>query len=81
MGHHHHDHGHDHNHEHAASYTRRFGLTIFFNLIITGVEFVGGILSGSLALLSDAAHNLSDVLALIFGYMGEKVSERTPDLE
>jgi cobalt-zinc-cadmium efflux system protein len=81
MGHHHHDHGHAHHEHHAASYTRRFGLTIFFNLIITGVEFVGGILSGSLALLSDAAHNLSDVLALIFGYLGEKVSERKPDLE
>jgi len=82
MGHHHHDHGHAHPHEHrAASYTRRFGLTIAFNLIITGVEFVGGILSGSLALLSDAVHNLSDVLALIFGYLGEKVSERKPNLE
>jgi len=81
MGHHHHDHGHDHHHQHAASYTRRFGLTIVFNLIITIVEFVGGILSGSLALLSDAVHNLSDVLALIFGYLGEKVSERKPNLE
>jgi len=81
MGHHHHDLGHAHHGHHAASYARRFGMTIFFNLVITGVEFAGGILSGSLALLSDAAHNLSDVLALIFGYLGERVSERKPDLE
>ena len=81
MGHHHHDLGHAHHGHHAASYARRFGMTIFFNLVITGVEFAGGILSGSLALLSDAAHNLSDVLALIFGYLGERVSERKPSLE
>lgn len=80
MGHHHHDHDHDHDH-HGRSDTRRFGLTILFNIVITVAEFVGGILSGSLALLSDAVHNLSDVLALIFGFLGAKVSEKEPDLE
>jgi cobalt-zinc-cadmium efflux system protein len=47
---------------------------IFFNSVITIAQFMGGLLSGSLALVSDAWHNLSDVLALMLGYAGEKVS-------
>ncbi|NLH48968.1 MAG: cation transporter [Myxococcales bacterium] len=57
---------------------RRLLLVTFFNVIITIVEYVAGVLSGSLALLSDAGHNLSDVLALLLGYAGEKVSEWKP---
>ena len=56
----------------------RLAFTIVFNIIITVTEFVGGILSGSLALLSDAGHNLSDVLSLILGYAGERVSRAKP---
>jgi len=78
MSHHHHEHGHEH---YTSSRKKRFALTIFFNIIITATEYAGGILSGSLALLSDATHNLSDVLALVFGYMGERVSEKKPDLD
>ena len=83
MGHHHHRHHHNEGHacEHAHSRKKRLGLTIAFNIVITVAEFAGGLLSGSLALLSDAAHNLSDVLALLFGYLGEKASERRPDLD
>lgn len=76
MGHHQHAHAH-----HGRSATYRFGLTIAFNIVITIAEFVGGILSGSLALLSDAIHNLSDVLALVFGYLGARVSDREPNLD
>ena len=49
---------------------------ILLNSVITITEFIGGIISGSLALISDAGHNLSDVLSLILCYAGEKVSER-----
>ena len=74
-----HDHGHDHeghghHHHHAPSGKGRLLAVILFNAAITITEFVGGILSGSLALVSDAWHNLSDVLALMLGYAGEKVS-------
>jgi cobalt-zinc-cadmium efflux system protein len=54
----------------------RFILVIIFNLIITIAEYIGGILSGSLALISDAGHNLSDVMSLVLGYTGERVSEK-----
>jgi len=60
-----------HNHEHT-----KLGWTIIFNIIITIVEYIGGIMSGSLALISDAGHNLSDVLSLILGYFGENISDK-----
>ncbi len=83
----HNHHGHNHeNHEHHhgsndLTLKTRFVFTIFFNILISAAELLGGILSGSLALISDATHNFSDAVALIFGYLGEKVSERKPDLE
>lgn len=77
-------HNHSLHHEHGGSdltLKSRFVFTIFFNILISAAEFLGGFLSGSLALISDASHNLSDAIALVFGYLGEKVSEKKPDLE
>lgn len=65
-----------HIHDHGSG--TRLLLVIIFNAIITAAEYVGGIMSGSLALISDAGHNLSDVLSLMLGYAGEKVSESDP---
>ncbi len=85
-GHHHHNHhnNHDHDHDNAGNHNHGAGgtrmlLVIFFNVIITIAEYIGGIISGSLALISDAGHNFSDVLALILGYAGERVSGKKPD--
>ena len=75
MTHHHHHHHHHHDHGTPAG---RLGLVIVLNVIITVAEYVAGVLSGSLALISDAGHNFSDVLALLLGYAGEKVSRRKP---
>lgn len=44
---------------------RRVGLVIILNIVIVIIESTVGVISGSLALLSDAWHNLSDVLALV----------------
>lgn len=66
---HNHNHDHDHTHSHGHSHTHnanRKALTLSF-ILIAGfmfVEFVGGILTNSLALLSDAGHMLSDAVAL-----------------
>ncbi len=46
------------------------------NLLITVVEFSGGMLSGSLALLSDALHNLSDTFATLIAYLATLVGRR-----
>lgn len=51
-------------------------LSILLNVIITLAQFIGGLISGSLALLSDALHNFSDVLSLIISYIAHKLSRR-----
>lgn len=62
-----------HSHDHQI---KRIGWAILINIGITVAEIIGGILSGSLALLSDAGHNLSDVISLGFSFLGEKLSTR-----
>jgi len=74
--HNHSHHSHESVHSHGSGNGFKFLMVISLNVIITTAEYIGGILSGSLALISDAGHNLSDVLSLILGYAGEKVSER-----
>ena len=44
----------------ARAFNRNMVLTLFLNLIITLTEVIGGIISGSLSLISDALHNLLD---------------------
>lgn len=56
-------------------------ISIFLNVIITVAQVVGGIISGSLALISDALHNFSDVLSLIFSYVAHKLSRRKASME
>lgn len=62
-----------HNHEHTA---RNLAITVVLNGIITIGQFVGGIISGSLALLSDALHNLSDVISVILAYLAHRIGMR-----
>ncbi len=54
---------------------------IVINIILTIVQVIGGILSGSLSLLADALHNFSDAGALIIAYLAEKVSGWSPNEE
>ncbi|MFO8235201.1 MAG: cation diffusion facilitator family transporter [Bacteroidales bacterium] len=51
-------------------------ISIILNFGITIAEFIGGVLSNSLALLSDALHNLSDAFALLISYFALIVSKR-----
>ena len=50
--------------------------SIFLNLLITLAQVIGGIISGSLSLLSDALHNFSDVLSLVFSLWANKLSRK-----
>jgi len=60
-------------HHHTESATgKRLIWTILFNVVITIAEFVGGMISGYLALIADAVHNLSDVAALVLAWFGIK---------
>ena len=75
MGHHHH-HTHSHHHHHNTE-GRNLLFTVVLNFTITIAEFVGGILSNSLALLSDAIHNLSDAIALLITYITVRISKKS----
>jgi len=63
-----HNHKHNNHHPHRVNEKNLLAATLL-NLVITIVEIAGGILSGSLALLSDALHNLSDTFATFIAYL------------
>ncbi len=66
-----------HHHHHEVKGGRLFA-TIILNVIITLAQIIGGIYSGSLALLSDALHNFSDVITLIVTYVTNRMARRSP---
>ncbi|MGI9550096.1 MAG: cation diffusion facilitator family transporter [Aurantibacter sp.] len=73
-----HSHGHNHSHSHAHPDLkgRNLIISIFLNILITVSQVIGGIISGSLSLLSDALHNFSDVLSLIISYIATVLSKK-----
>ena len=71
-----HDHSHNHSHTHPDLKGRHLLISILLNILITVAQVIGGLLSGSLALLSDALHNFSDVITLIISYIDERLSKR-----
>ncbi len=68
-------HGHHHHHHHQRS-GRNLLISILLNIGITVAQVIGGIISGSLALLSDALHNFSDVLSLILSYLANRFTKK-----
>lgn len=73
----HHTH-HGHHHEHDLQGSKLFW-TLLLNLLITIAEFIGGIFSNSLALISDAFHNLGDTFAIFITWITVKISKRPSD--
>ena len=63
-------------HHHHEVSGKNLLITIILNVIITLSQIVGGLMSGSLALLSDAMHNFSDVLALVIAYFANRLASR-----
>jgi cobalt-zinc-cadmium efflux system protein len=61
---------------HQNNVQRNLIITVILNVIITITQIAGGIISGSLALISDALHNLSDSLAIILAWAANIVSRR-----
>lgn len=68
-------HGHDHG---SADYGRAFAIGIALNLAFVVIEFIYGRLAHSLALVADAGHNLSDVLALLLAWGAAVLARRHP---
>jgi len=73
----HHHHGHHHHHHHHDASGKRLLQTFFINIFITVVEIIGGILSGSLSLLSDALHNAGDALSVMLSYIAFRLSKKS----
>ncbi|QYJ07937.1 cation diffusion facilitator family transporter [Qipengyuania flava] len=76
---HSHGHGHGHGHSHApADFGNAFLIGIILNTGFVIVEAVYGWISGSMALIADAGHNLSDVLALMLAWGASVAAKRPP---
>jgi cobalt-zinc-cadmium efflux system protein len=72
---HHGHHGHHHHEIDESTSTLRLFITMMLNFLITIVEVIGGIISGSLSLLSDALHNFSDGIAIIISYIAIRLGK------
>lgn len=68
-------HNHSHNHGSETSEKNLF-ITMALNFMITIAEVIGGFISGSLSLISDALHNFSDGIAIIITYIAMRLSKR-----
>lgn len=69
-------HTHNHSNSHQDLKGRNLLISILLNIVITISQIVGGLISGSLALLSDALHNFSDVLSLLISYIANLLARR-----
>ncbi|SFP84621.1 cation diffusion facilitator family transporter [Tranquillimonas alkanivorans] len=72
---------HDHGHSHIdpKSGDRRVSVAIWANGLLTVAQVVGGVLSGSLALIADALHNFSDMASLVIAFAARKIARRPAD--
>ncbi|WP_437824092.1 cation diffusion facilitator family transporter [Tenacibaculum mesophilum] len=69
--------GHNHNHSHGNS-TGNIAVAFFLNLAFTIIEFIGGFYTNSLAIMSDALHDLGDSLSLGLSWYFQKKSTKKP---
>lgn len=71
-----HDH---HHHDVDAMNDRRLGWAIAINMLLTLAQVIGGIISGSLALIADALHNFSDAASLLIALVARKIGRQPAD--
>ena len=72
---------HDHHHIDPEAGDRRVFAAIAVNMGLTVAQIVGGIVSGSLALIADALHNFSDAISLIIAFAARKIARRPRDAD
>ncbi len=70
-----------HNHNTKQVSLPKLIFTVFLNLIITFAQIIGGIISGSLALISDAIHNLSDSVSVMLAWFAQVLSRKPSTLK
>jgi cobalt-zinc-cadmium efflux system protein len=72
---------HNHSHSHDINLGNAFKIGITLNILFIAIEVVYGYFSNSMALIADAGHNFSDVLALAFSWVAVILSQRKPTLK
>ncbi|MGE3063544.1 MAG: cation diffusion facilitator family transporter [bacterium] len=75
------EHKHTHSHDAKNYSAAKLLMVILLNAIITIVEIIGGIISGSLALLSDSLHNFSDTVSIVLSYFALKISHKNKSIK
>ncbi|MGO2276794.1 cation diffusion facilitator family transporter, partial [Pseudoalteromonas nigrifaciens] len=73
--------GHDHAHSHVdeSQSNKQLALAVAINVLLTVAQVVGGIFSGSLSLMADALHNLSDAAAIFIALVARKIGNKPAD--
>lgn len=74
----HHHHHHHHQHDHGGE-TSNILIAFVLNFSFAIIEFIGGYLTNSVAIYSDAVHDLGDSLSLLFSYFAEKMGHKKAD--
>ena len=69
----------NHHHHHAPESDRSLLIAIFLNGLLTLAQVIGGIISGSLSLIADALHNISDVASLGIALFARTISRKPAD--
>lgn len=76
---HHHQHSHDHSHVHGSSDEKKVLVAFVLIFIFMFVEIIGGVMSGSLALIADAGHMFTDAAALALAYAAFRFGRKAAD--
>ena len=69
---------HHHHHHAAPDYSRAFAVGVALNIIFVVIEVAYGVMANSLALITDAGHNLSDVLGLLLAWGASYLAGKKP---
>jgi len=76
-----HSHSGHHHHHHGDLKGKNLFIAVVLNVIITLSQVIGGVISGSMALLSDALHNFSDVATLLISYFASKIAKKDRNIK
>tara|TARA_R110000737_G_scaffold34232_5_gene52673 strand:- start:5045 stop:5947 length:903 start_codon:yes stop_codon:yes gene_type:complete len=66
-------------HSHSHTGNGKLTFAVLINVLLTIVQIIGGVLSGSLSLIADALHNLSDAGAIVIAIFARKISSKRAD--
>ena len=72
-------HPHSHSHDTDNQSNRQLGFAVFINVLLTIAQVIGGVVSGSLSLIADALHNLSDAAAIFIALIARKIGSKAAD--